>query len=285
MKTPIYSRRPARTGFTLVELLTVVMIIMLLVGILLPSLAAARIAVMRERCKHNCKELAKSAVAYATAGNYNRGTVQNALPSTYAGGNFATGSTTAGNMPVGNIGAFWLMYKLGYIGPEHLFCLEAEQQREIRQINETDNDKGFDWDTSSRTACYSYVSQLPYTVDSVEYKAITTTDAPSYLVVVADWNPGVTCNGGSTSTSDNSLNHKKEGQNYARIDGSAEWTEKRQVFMKVIPGCSQTGFPTDKYHNDIYSVGTGIGGSAAGPRAGGTIGSGSWTAAEDFLCH
>jgi len=284
MKIPAYSCHRIRTGFTLVELLTVVMIIMLLVGILLPSLAAARIAVMRERCKHNCKELAKSAVAYATGGNYNRGTVENALPSTYSGGNFATGSTTAGNMPVGNVGAFWLMYKLGYIGPEHMFCLEAEQQREIRQVNETDNDKGFDWDTNSRTACYSYVSQLAYTVDSVQYKAITTTDAPSYLVVVADWNPGVTCNGGVSSTTDNSLNHKKEGQNYARIDGSAEWTEKRKVFMKVIPGAPAVdGFPADKYHNDIYkSADTG---SEAGPRAGATIGSGSYTAAEDFLCH
>ena len=283
MKTPAYFHRRARAGFTLVELLTVIMIIMLLVGILLPSLAAARIAVMRERCKHNCKELAKSAVAYATGGNYNRGTTEHALPSTLTGA-IHIGSTTIGKMPAGNIGAYWLLYKLGYIGPEHLFCLEAEQQREIRQLNETDNDKGFDWDTNSRTACYSYVSQAPYTVNTVEYKAITLTDAPTYLVVVADWNPGVTCNTSAGSSPDNSLNHKKEGQNYARIDGSADWTEKRKVFMKVIPGAPAVdGFPADKYHNDIYGSGDTTDAGAA--RVGATIGSGGYNADEDFLCN
>jgi len=53
-----------RTAFTLVELLVVIAIIALLLGILLPSLRAARIAANRTACQANLKQLARAWQTY-----------------------------------------------------------------------------------------------------------------------------------------------------------------------------------------------------------------------------
>ena len=275
----------AARGFTLVELLTVVMIIMLLVSILLPALAGARIAVMRERCKHNTKELARVCIAYATESSYHRGNsmanlpcLANALPNTLQNttANWAEGTCTATTMPKGNIGAFWQLYKMNYVGPEHMFCLESEQQRETRPLIETDT-TGFKGVAPDNTACYSYLAQAWNSTESgssVLKYGVSMVDTPAYVVIVADWNPGVTVNVGAAASTDNSLNHKKEGQNFARMDGSAEWTEKRTVWVKIVNGQPR--------EDDIY---VNYGNSAAGPRQEYTFNGVALLATDDFLLH
>lgn len=59
------AQSPAR-GFTLIELLVVVAIIALLLGILLPSMAAARKSARASICASNIRHLALSNIAYAT---------------------------------------------------------------------------------------------------------------------------------------------------------------------------------------------------------------------------
>lgn len=199
--------------------------------------------VPRERCKYNLKEIAKSCIAYATESSIHRGTDPHMLPS--------VGPTEANwhQADVGNPGALWLLYKLSYISPEQLLCLEAEQVEGVRQLNETDKS------LHEGVLCYSYLSQVPFIDPATGARVAGTsiTNNPSYLVLIADRNPRTKLAALGIDTAQNgknSRNHGGDGQNFARIDGSAEWTQTPRVFSKVEEGGK-------KVHDDIYMPGRG----------------------------
>lgn len=56
--------RHRRNAFTLIELLVVIAIVALLIGILLPSLGAARDLVRAVRCSSNVREIMRIAILY-----------------------------------------------------------------------------------------------------------------------------------------------------------------------------------------------------------------------------
>jgi type II secretory pathway pseudopilin PulG len=89
------ARAPSARGFSLVELLLVVGLITLLVGLLLPTLSAARTSATRTKCLANLKELQYVQTLYAA---------QNRNLLLYAGDGKASGS--------------WIGHVLRYVAPQ-----------------------------------------------------------------------------------------------------------------------------------------------------------------------
>jgi prepilin-type N-terminal cleavage/methylation domain-containing protein/prepilin-type processing-associated H-X9-DG protein len=116
-----------RRGFTLIELLVVIAIIAILIGLLLPSLAAVRDTAKTTKCSSNIRQLAVASLAYA-----------NDYKGLYSSGNFDN-RTKSGYGRFDQVG-FVACYILGgYAIPGNILCpsspSRANQNLNINRVN------------------------------------------------------------------------------------------------------------------------------------------------------
>lgn len=236
------STRSAKPGaFTLVELLVVVGIIAVLLGIVMPTLSKA-ISIARQKagCTANLRRVATACYQYAFASQ------RRFLPAiTIPAGTY--GSTTGwGNVVTGNPGCLWLLVSGDYTSRNAFLCPGARNERDWDAPAKDAN--SFSVINGKSTLSYSYISMASNTNWKVNHAAKMTAEnlEPSF-VILGDQNPRCTMgytklyayadmNHNDSNADDaatraklggikykNSANHRWEGQNVARLDGSAVW--------------------------------------------------------------
>jgi len=220
-------RQGKRRAFTLIELLVVVAIIMLLIGILLPSLSRAREQARRAVCASNVRNIAQAIHVYA-------GDADGQLPHpgntdgqvwSRVGYQRSSATSTGGS----NTRGLWLLVREGLATPEVFLCPST-------RLKPAEPGAGFYDFENHNTVSYSYQNQFGST--SAGDMATKTSHSPS-LVILADANPilrspSVTwsASGGgdapdgqdNAQKDDNSYNHDQRGQNVALLDSHVEWT-------------------------------------------------------------
>ena len=228
----MYARRnvpAARRGFTLTELLVVIVIIALLASILMPSLLSARVQMLRTKCGNNAGEIAKACQTYAMDNTMNRLGHAKAMPS---------GSTTSWtDLLDGHIKGLGLLYQRQFIGREYFICPEASTRYEHQPLPE-DHDPvtdGYYFKQTREETNLSYAYLIQFYKDgteTIEYTSVgvkeeaTNKYMDGTMIIVADESPQITLGTAGGTGADpltNSANHKGEGQNVARLGGSAEW--------------------------------------------------------------
>jgi prepilin-type N-terminal cleavage/methylation domain-containing protein len=214
---------PQRRGFTLVELLVVIALIMLLMTLVAPNVYSYWIRAIRMKCQSNIKAIATACNNYAQEGSLHRGSVKNTLPSTGpTEDNWVhlepdDGSDTNGP---GNAASLWLLIEYGQATPAMFLCPEASHRMDYNAPDlETDHSFTYDDNGSddprdaSSTLSYSYLSLVgdvdpnPYDTETntvagtaytynptpeIPFSDATTIDSPfitNAVAIVADMSP------------------------------------------------------------------------------------------------
>ena len=207
------------------ELLVVITIIALLASIILPAVDRARELARRRKCLKNAQGIAQACVAYMNDPSLHRGrNVGNPMPT-------VDPSPTNANWydgVEGNPAALWVLVDNRFVGRESFLCPSAQIYRSFREPGAADTAFG------SMTLSYSYLSQVPFADGNSNATNVSVTSSfsqgikASELAIIADANPR--CRVGtaglssdSSNQQQNSLNHVREGQNVAFLDGHARW--------------------------------------------------------------
>jgi prepilin-type processing-associated H-X9-DG protein len=245
-------------GFSLVELLVLLAILVILLSIFIPFLARARETDRRVRCTDNLRVIQQAIKAYATANGNNlpRVTYEPSRGPTgyvaYTGADspdpFARGSNVRPNDVTASL---WLLVRAGLAPASRFVCPSTGDWVSPGAGTQSSNFAG------ARNLSYSYAS--PFSA------------APAYrlnadllkfdFAVLADKNPGT--GGGDQATGPaydagpfalakaNSNNHGEAGQNVLYADGHVEF-QTSPFAGTIITGNGSTPFnPT--YRDNIYT--------------------------------
>jgi len=217
-------------GFTLVELLIAMGIIVTLMGLLMPTIHRARLAGMRTTCRGNIGSIAKACITYAMLSR------SGALPNT------APTESNWSDIEVGNAAGLWLLTE-NLLSPGAFFCPEARMRRGYLQAGADDG--AFFYSDGVGSLSYSYISlvgKYKYMPEGSKvevetpFRDLTTLDATglttqlgfsSSLIIVGDQNPRTTFKDNliDDNASECSPNHHGVGQNVGAMDQTARWMQ------------------------------------------------------------
>jgi prepilin-type N-terminal cleavage/methylation domain-containing protein len=230
-------RSPSQQGFTLAELLTVITIIAILAGILLPSLNRAREEARKAVCKNNLVQIGRSCMVYGRDYGDWFPTVYNASDS------------KAQSNPMASLS---LLYD-GYIGVRKVFvCPSTGDQCTELKAGETltpHGSQGERLEKQFRECSYGYDDTLgPLTPPGVALAAdVQGTDDDLKEAGVHE--------GSTTARAErNSWNHRGLGQNVLYFDGNVRWApivfagaDKDNIYEKSATPCVTDSF----VHQDV----------------------------------
>jgi prepilin-type N-terminal cleavage/methylation domain-containing protein/prepilin-type processing-associated H-X9-DG protein len=245
--------RPAR-GFSLIELLVVVGIIVILISIFLPYVIKARESDHRARCAENLRTLMASLRAYSSA---NKGLFPRVQydPAHNPNGYVAyTGATAADPFspdtavrPNDVTASLWLLVRAKLAKPTFFICASTSDQPESLDLQAATRRSNF---ASGHNLSYSYAS--PFT-NTPGYKLDDF--LPADFALLADKNPGVDPSTGANVVGPkwdakpfdlavaNSKNHGSAGQNVLYADG--------HVQFQPTPYC---GYGKEGLRDNIYTA-------------------------------
>jgi type II secretory pathway pseudopilin PulG len=260
MKQAGRPHRNLRPGFTMVELLVIVLIFLLLMSIFIPFVRKTRERDHRVRCQSNLREIGAAFQKYAkaNAGAFPR-VVHDAVNN--PGGYFAYSGPYAPNPFAGDgrvaandvTASLWLLVRGGYASPAVFVCPSSSDYADPltdamgkpTAATERSNFK------RARNLSYSYAS--PFSA-AAGYKF--NEYLPSDFVLVADKNPGKSWGSDVTGPAfnapllelakANSFNHQRAGQSALYADMHVEF--------KQSPYCGFGYYATGSAGDNIYTV-------------------------------
>lgn len=260
-QNPIGRFLPRQRGFSIVELILVMAILVILGGIFVPYFAKIREADRRVRCADNLRVIMTGLQQYAMLPEA-PGKAAYAYPSTprkvegdkvvyaaYSGADatdpFAKGSAVKPNDVTASL---WLLARTNLVPPSRFICPSTSDVADpLTTAGKAVLANARSNFTSSRNLSYSYASPF-----SAQAKYRTNEDSHvGDFALMADKNPGVTDSkalppynaGPFQVAAANSRNHGRVGQNVLYADGHVSW--------QPTPYC---GFGSEDRRDNIYTA-------------------------------